>query len=141
LNLPIVVITAMASHSCRMAPPTNLGDTVEAKYFEPYDSINHDTTSAKKQQAIIQDSLDIYVIGPGSTATHVQLLSYPSCRDTMIYTKGKHIKVTGNADFYHVVRAKFRISEVGDTLVTHLQELKDMPQINDTLSKERNMRD
>jgi hypothetical protein len=119
-----------------MAPSTNLGDTVEAKYFEPYDTVNHDTTAAKKLQAIIEDSLDIYVIGPGSTASQVQLLSYPSCRDTMIYTKGRHIKVTGNADFYHIVRAKFRISETGDTLVTHLEEMKNMPLAKDKSSKE-----
>ncbi|MGI6242159.1 MAG: hypothetical protein ACOYJK_01250 [Prevotella sp.] len=134
----MVVITALASTSCRMAPSNNLGDTVEAKYFEPYDSTIHDTAAAKKQLVIIQDSLDIYVIGPASTASQVQLLSYPSRRDSMVYTKGKHIKVIGNADFYHVVRAKFWISEAGDTLVTRLEEMKDLPLGEDETKKEDN---
>lgn len=131
----MVIITALASNSCRMAPTTDLGDTVEAKYFEPYDSTGHKTLNQKERSAPIQDSVGIYVIGPSSTPDSVQLLSYPSCRDTMVYVKGKHIKVTGNADFYHVVRAKFWISEGGDTVVTRLVEMKDLLPAEDEAKK------
>lgn len=135
----MVVITAWVSTSCRMAPSTDLGDTVEAKYFEPYDSTKHKTTRQQAHPVPIQDSLDIYVIGPASTSDRVQLLSYPSRRDTMVYAKGRHIKVVGNADFYHVVRAKFWISEAGDTLVTRLEEIKDIvPDQEEATKADRN---
>lgn len=137
----MVIITALASTSCRMAPSTDLGDTVEAKYFEPYDSTKHKTTTQKGHAVPIQDSLDIYVIGPSSTSDSVQLLSYPSRRDTMIYVKGRHIKVIGNADFYHVVRAKFWISEAGDTLVTRIEEIKDSLSAADGVKKEDHIRE
>lgn len=127
--------------SCRMAPSTNLGDTVEAKYFEPIDSTTRDTAHSKKQNLSVRDSLDIYVIGPASTAATVQLLSYPSCRDTVVYKKERRIKVTGNADYDHIVRAKFRVSKAGDTLVTHLEEIKDLPAIKDKSMEERGIKE
>lgn len=137
----MVIITALASTSCRMAPSTDLGDTVEAKYFEPYDSTKHKTITQKGHAVPIRDSLDIYVIGPSSTSDSVQLLSYPSRCDTMIYVKGRHIKVIGNADFYHVVRAKFWISEAGDTLVTRIEEIKDSLSAADGVKKEDHIRE
>ncbi len=122
LSIIIVLGAALASTSCRMAPSHNLGDTVSAKVFEPADTSARVALGKGKKVVPIKDSADIYIIGEASTRTTVQLLSYPSRRDTAIYAKGKHIKVTGNADYGHAVRAKFWISDAGDTLVTRLEE-------------------
>ncbi len=115
-----------AATSCRMATKPQLGDTVDAKVFEPEDTaaINKAARAKAKALAAAKDSVDIYYIGTGSTATTVQLVSYPSRRDTALYAKGRHIKVDGNADFGHVVRARFWVSDRGDTLVTRLKEIK-----------------
>lgn len=115
-----------AATSCRMATKPQLGDTVDAKVFEPEDTaaINKAARAKAKALAAAKDSVDIYYIGTGSTATTVQLVSYPSRRDTALYAKGRHIKVDGNADFGHVVRARFWVSNRGDTLVTRLEEIK-----------------
>lgn len=115
-----------AATSCRMATKPQLGDTVDAKVFEPEDTaaINKAARAKAKALAAAKDSVDIYYIDTGSTATTVQLVSYPSRRDTALYAKGRHIKVDGNADFGHVVRARFWVSDRGDTLVTRLEEIK-----------------
>ncbi len=115
-----------AATSCRMATKPQLGDTVDAKVFEPEDTaaINKAARAKAKALAAAKDSVDIYYIGTGSIATTVQLVSYPSRRDTALYAKGRHIKVDGNADFGHVVRARFWVSNRGDTLVTRLEEIK-----------------
>lgn len=115
-----------AATSCRMATKPQLGDTVDAKVFEPEDTaaINKAARAKAKALAAAKDSVDIYYIGTGSTATTVQLVSYPSRRDTALYVKARHIKVDGNADFGHVVRARFWVSDRGDTLVTRLEEVK-----------------
>ena len=117
---------AFSVTSCRMATKPQLGDTVDAKVFEPEDTaaINKAARAKAKALAAAKDSVDIYYIGTGSTATTVQLVSYPSRRDTALYAKGRHIKVDGNADFGHVVRARFWVSDRGDTLVTRLEEVK-----------------
>ncbi len=111
------------SHSCRMAPKDNPGDTVDAKYFTPYEKpVVEQDSAALDSTAAVQDSTDLYYIGEGSTKDRLQLVSYPSHRDTVVYTKGKHIKVNGNADFGHVVRVKLWISENNDTLVRQVDE-------------------
>ncbi|MBM6992213.1 MAG: hypothetical protein I3J02_02970 [Prevotella sp.] len=122
--IPIILllITVLASTSCRMAPSNNLGDTVAAKVFEPIDTTGHGALAKKQKKVSVKDSTGVYFIGEGSTEKRVQLVSYPSRRDTAIYNKGKHIRVTGNADYGHVVRAKLWISDRGDTLVTRLEE-------------------
>ena len=71
----------------------------------------------------IKDSLDIFYIGSESNKTTVQLVSYPSRRDTAVYGKSRHIKLSGNADFDHIVRARFWVSPGGDSLVTRLEEV------------------
>jgi hypothetical protein len=128
LFLPALAFMAatFAATSCRMATKPQLGDTVDAKVFEPEDTaaINKAARAKAKTLAAAKDSVDIYYIGTGSTATTVQLVSYPSRRDTALYAKGRHIKVDGNADFGHVVRARFWVSDRGDTLVTRLEEIK-----------------
>ncbi len=128
LLLPALAFVAvtLAATSCRMATKPQLGDTVDAKVFEPEDTaaINKAARAKAKALAATKDSVGIYYIGTGSTATQVQLVSYPSRRDTSLYAKGRHIKVDGNADFGHVVRARFWVSDRGDTLVTRLEEIK-----------------
>ena len=113
------------STSCKMAPSDNPGDTVAASVFEPVDTSVHckkikcDTNNAKN----VKDSIDIFFVGDGSTKHNLQLLSYPSKRDTSIYFKGRHLKVTGNADFGHVVRIGFYKLPTGDSIVTSVTEL------------------
>jgi hypothetical protein len=123
----ISCIAAMTvSTSCKMAPSDNPGDTVAASVFEPVDTSAHavksknDTTNTKN----MKDSTDIFFIGEGSTKHNLQLVSYPSKRDTAIYYKGRHLKVTGNADFGHVVRIGFYHLPSGDSIVTSVTEVK-----------------
>lgn len=128
LFFPIValVVATFAATSCRMATKPQLGDTVDAKVFEPIDTAAINKAARAKAKTVpTQDSVGIYYIGSGSTATTVQLVSYPSRRDTALYAKGRHIKVDGNADFGHVVRARFWVSDRGDTLVTRIEEVKE----------------
>ena len=123
----ILCIAAMTvSTSCKMASSDNPGDTVAASVFEPADTSSHaaksknDTTNIKN----IKDSIGIFFVGEGSTKHNLQLVSYPSKRDTATYYKGKHLKVTGNADFGHVVRIGFYHLPTGDSIVTSVTEVK-----------------
>ncbi len=104
-----------------MAPSRDLGDTVDAKYFEP-------KVIKKKPVAqvdsLAKDSIDIFYIGDGSTKANLQLVSYPSRRDTFLYSKAKHIEVNGSADFGHVMRATFYQLKSGDSIVARLDEIK-----------------
>lgn len=115
--------------SCRMAPAEHPGDTVAAKVFEPVDTSKRSAAASAKQAKPMRDSTDLYIIGEESSRTQVQLVSYPSRRDTIVYAKGKHIKVVGNADYGHVVRVKTWISDQGDTLVTRLEEYHPQRQV------------
>ncbi len=121
--------TAALTTSCRMAPSQQLGDTVEARVFEPMDTAAADRRTQMQDTATVpvKDSLDIFYIGSESNKTTVQLVSYPSRRDTAVYGKGRHIKVSGNADFDHIVRARFWVSPGGDSLVTRLEEVSPAP--------------
>ena len=125
--IPLLLIAAQAvTVSCCMAPSQDDGDTVAAKEFYPPDTAAlrkaaaNDSTVTKA----VTDSADIFVIGPASTKHEVQLLSYPSRRDSTLYYKSRRIKVRGNADVGHVVRAVFFTTEKGDTIVTRITELK-----------------
>jgi len=93
----ISCIAAMTvSTSCKMAPSDNPGDTVAASVFEPIEAGSHvaksknDTTNIKNSK----DSTDIFFVGEGSTKHNLQLVSYPSKKDTATYYKGKHLNVT-----------------------------------------------
>lgn len=124
--LPFLLIAVQAVMvSCRMAPSQDNGDTVAAKEFYPPDTAALRKAAAKDSAAQpVADSTDIFVIGPASTRHEVQLLSYPSRRDSTRYAKSRHIRVRGNADVGHVVRAVFFTTPKGDTLVTRITELK-----------------
>ena len=71
-----------------------------------------------------KDSVGIYYIGSGSTKDIIQLVSYPSRRDTMIYSKTRHIKVKGNADINHVVRVDYYLLNGKDSLVKYVEEVE-----------------
>ena len=111
--------------SCRMAPKQDPGDTVAASVFAPVDTaaLNRKVRARHALLMNAKDSTDIFYIGQGSTDKRVQLISYPSQRDTLVYGKTRHLKRSGSTDVGHIVRVKFLVSE-GDTLVQGLEEAR-----------------
>ena len=114
------------STSCKFAPDQHDGDTVAASEFYPIDT---SAIHAKKMAKIAavkagKDSVGIYYIGSGSTKDIIQLVSYPSRRDTMIYSKTRHVKVKGNADINHVVRVDYYLLNGKDSLVKYVEEVE-----------------
>lgn len=112
--------------SCKFAPEQNDGDTVAASEFEPIDtSAQHAQKVAKKDSVMksIVDSVGMYYVGSGSTKDRLQLLSYPSRRDTLEYGKTRHVKVKGSADIGHVVRIQFYLLNGKDSLVKYVEEV------------------
>jgi hypothetical protein len=104
--------------SCKFAPDQHDGDTVAASEFYPIDT---SAAHAKKMAKIAaikngKDSVGIYYVGSNSTKDLIELVSYPSRRDTMMYSKTRHIKVKGNADINHVVRVDFYLHNGKDSL-------------------------
>ena len=71
-----------------------------------------------------KDSVGIYYVGSNSTKDLIELVSYPSRRDTMMYSKTRHIKVKGNADINHVVRVDFYLLNGKDSLVKYVEEVE-----------------
>ena len=71
-----------------------------------------------------KDSVGIYYVGSNSTKDLIELVSYPSRRDTMMYSKTRHIKVKGNADINHVVRVDFYLHNGKDSLVKYVEEVE-----------------
>lgn len=113
--------------SCKFAPDPNDGDTVAASEFYPEDtSALHAKKVAKNaaSQKAIVDSVGIYYIGSGSSKERLQLVSYPSRRDTVEYGKTRHIKVKGSADIDHVVRVQFYLFNGKDSLVKYVEEVQ-----------------
>lgn len=112
--------------SCKFAPDQNNGDTVAASEFYPEDTAAlHAKKTAKTaaaQKAIV-DSVGMYYIGSGSTKEHIELVSYPSRRDTLICGKTRHVKVKGCADIDHVVRVQFYLLNGKDSLVKYVEEV------------------
>lgn len=125
--LAATTLITTTSTSCKFAPDQHDGDTVAASEFYP-----EDTTAihAKKKKAkmaamkAIKDSVGIYYIGSGSTKDMIQLVSYPSRRDTMIFGKTRHVKVKGNADINHVVRVDYYLLNGKDSLVKYVEEVE-----------------
>ncbi len=52
-----------------------------------------------------------------------KLSTINSRRDTMMYSKTRHIKVKGNADINHVVRVDFYLHNGKDSLVKYVEEV------------------
>lgn len=117
------LVTLAVSVSCRMAPKNDYGDTVAAKVFEPIDSAKLKAAAKDSSHQAVVDSTDIFYIGNATTKSRVMLVSYPSRRDTAVYSKGRHIRMVGKVDVGTVARAKFWVSPAGDTLVTQLQSI------------------
>ena len=112
--------------SCKFAPDQHDGDTVAASEFYPIDT---SAAHAKKMAKIAaikngKDSVGIYYVGSNSTKDLIELVSYPSRRDTMMYSKTRHIKVKGNADINHVVRVDFYLLNGKDSLVKYVEEVE-----------------
>mgnify|MGYP007066997379 FL=1 len=113
------------STSCKFAPDQHDGDTVAASEFYPIDTSAVHAKKMAKMAAVKagKDSVAIYYIGSGSTKDMIQLVSYPSRRDTMIYSKTRHVKVKGNADINHVVRVDYYLLNGKDSLVKYVEEV------------------
>lgn len=124
--LLLPVVSAFFVSSCRMAPKDNPGDTVASSQFYPPDTAQLHRQRQADSAVVAQqpDSIDIFYVGEGSTRHELQLVSYPSRRDTIMRSKARHIRVEGKADFGTVVRIKLWTSQRGDTLV---KEVKVIP--------------
>ena len=118
-------ITTMGT-SCKFAPDQHDGDTVAASEFYPEDTTAIHAKKKAKLAAMktVKDSVGIYYIGSGSTKDIIQLISYPSRRDTMIFGKTRHVKVKGNADINHVVRVDYYLLNGKDSLVKYVEEVE-----------------
>lgn len=129
--LLLPVTSAFFAGSCRMAPKDNPGDTVASAEFYPPDTtqINRHRKSDSTAVAQRADSTDIFYVGEGSTRRELQLVSYPSRRDTVVRFKARHIRVEGRADVGSVVRITLWASHRGDTVV---KEVKVIPAQNIT---------
>lgn len=114
------------STSCKFAPDQHDGDTVAASEFYPIDTSAIHAKKKTKMAAVKagKDSVGIYYIGSGSTKDMIQLVSYPSRRDTMIFSKTRHVKVKGNADINHVVRVDYYLLNGKDSLVKYVEEVE-----------------
>lgn len=120
----LVAAAGLVPTACKMAPNDNPGDTVAASVFAPIDTaaINRRARAKAVKLAHAKDSVDIFYIGSGSTKQRLQLVSYPSRRDTLVYGKTRHIKRSGNTDVGSVVRVAFWVSG-SDSLVKSVEQL------------------
>ena len=127
----IVVAMIVATYSittttsCKFAPDQNDGDTVAASVFYPEDTTTVHAKNVKKDstQKLIVDSVGMYYVGSESNKDKIQLVSYPSRRDTLLYGKTRHVKVKGCADIDHVVRVQFYLLNGKDSLVKAVEEV------------------
>lgn len=119
LLMPFIALSLMTT-SCRMAPKEELGDTVAAKVFEPIDTAALHRKQAAKMKNI-KDSTDIFYVGPATDHKSLQLISYPSRRDTLLMGRARHIKRTGSTDIGHIVRIELW-TKGKDTLVSKIEE-------------------
>lgn len=126
LIVACIVAMGFAVASCRFAPSPKLGDTVASSVFEPADTglINKKTRAKVADTTIVADSVGLYYIGSGSTKQFLQLVSYPSRRDTTVYGKTLHIKVKGSAEINNVVRVKYYLLNGKDSLVKEVEQVK-----------------
>ncbi len=129
LSVALVAATILSSITtgCKFAPSQDDGDTVAASVFYPEDTT---TVHAKKARngmtagKAVVDSVGMYYIGSGSTKEQIQLVSYPSKRDTFVYSKTRHVKVKGCADINHVVRVDYYLLNGKDSLVKYVEEVE-----------------
>ena len=120
-----VALLGFTTTSCRFANSPTLGDTVAASVFEPADTalINKKARAKVFDSTLVADSVGLYYIGSGSTKQFIQLVSYPSRRDTTVYGKTIHIKVKGSAEINNVVRVKYYLLNGKDSLVKEVEQV------------------
>ena len=121
LLIPVIIFSLMTT-SCRMAPKEELGDTVAAKVFEPIDTAALHRKQAAKMKNI-KYSADIFYVGRATDPKNLQLISYPSRRDTLTMGRTRHIKRTGSIDVGHTVRIELW-TKGKDTLVSKIEEYR-----------------
>lgn len=110
--------------SCHFAPSQDYGDTVAANVFYPIETpVPQKKDTTQNTRKLSADSLDIYYIGKASNREYLQLVSYPSRKDTAIYGKTRHIKIKGCADIGHVVKVQFYLLNGKDSLVKAIEEV------------------
>ena len=119
LCIPVIAFSLMTT-SCRMAPKEELGDTVAAKVFEPIDTAALHRKQAAKMKNI-KDSTDIFYVGPATDQKSLQLISYPSRRDTLTMGRTRHIKRSGSTDVGNIVRIALW-TKGKDTLVSRIEK-------------------
>ena len=121
--LLLPVTSAFFAGSCRMAPKDNPGDTVASAEFYPPDTtqINRQRRADSTAVARRPDSINVFYVGEGSTRRELQLVSYPSRRDTIVRRKARRIRVEGRADVGSIVRIKLLASHRGDTVVKEVK--------------------
>ena len=110
-----------ASTGCRFAHEEPLGDTVAVSEYSPNDT-KRQKTKKVVAKVTVKDSTDIFYIGAGSDKHYLQLVSYPSRRDTFKYGKTAHINVEGCADTGRIVKVAYYILPSGDSLVSKVIE-------------------
>ena len=116
------MIAMLFVSSCKYAPKEKLGDTVAASVFDIPDTPRVQANQ-KKVEVVMKDSADIFVIGEGSDRHTLQLLSFPSRRDTFAYGKAIHLKVKGCADIGNIIRVKFFVLESGDSIISRVEQV------------------
>ena len=124
--LVLFAIVSLTATSCRFAASYHDGDTVAASVFEPEDTSAaavHRRVAQRSVQTMVKDSVGMYYVGTGSTRQFLQLVSYPSKRDTLVYGKTRHVKVKGSADFNNVVRVRFYVLNGKDSLVSYVEQV------------------
>ena len=121
--LLLPVTSAFFAGSCRMAPKDNPGDTVASAEFYPPDTtqINRQRRADSTAVARRPDSINVFYVGEGSTRRELQLVSYPSRRDTIVRRKARRIRVEGRADVGSIVRIKLWASHRRDTVVKEVK--------------------
>lgn len=124
----IAFILLGTTTGCHFAPTQNDGDTVAASVFYPVEeSVGKGKAEADSTGTLNvarHDSIGLYIIGDGSTRQQLQLLSYPSRRDTSLFYKTKHVRVKGCADIGRVVRVEFYHPKgSADSLVKSVEEV------------------
>lgn len=121
--LLLPVTSAFFAGSCRMAPKDNPGDTVASAEFYPPDTTQINRLHRADSTAVARrpDSINVFYVGEGSTRRELQLVSYPSRRDTIVRRKARRIRVEGRADVGSIVRIKLWTSHRGDTVVKEVK--------------------
>lgn len=117
--LLFLVVIGLFTVSCKMRPDQDLGDTIPESVFWP----RQPKPITAPKVAVKSDSVDVFYVGTGSTPVQLQLVSYPSRRDTIMAGKRKPLPVKGNADYGHVIRVTWHHVSPTDSVVSSVVEV------------------